>query len=81
MEIKQRIRDLLRNHLHVLLYTYFWFGLVVCGLSAPDHRIADLHSDLVTSGWHLSLLSVVLVLPVPLIYWYRMRSRRDDESI
>ncbi len=68
-----RLENLLKDHLHVLLYAYFWFGLFVCGLSAPDQRVAELSSTLVTEGWHLSLLSVVLVLPVPLIYWYRMR--------
>ena len=75
----QRLQRLLKNHLHVLLYTYFWFGLFVCGLSAPDQRVAELHSSLVTKGWHLSLLSLVLVLPVPVIYWLRMRGNRDRQ--
>jgi len=76
----QQIKSLFKNHLHVILYTYFWFGLFVCGLSAPDQRVAELHSSLVTKGWHLSLLSLVLVLPVPVVYWLRMRSAKTDQQ-
>ena len=37
--MKDKIVELLKNHLHVMLYTYFWFGLFVGGLVAPQHRI------------------------------------------
>ncbi|MDP8255340.1 MAG: hypothetical protein P9M14_06290 [Candidatus Alcyoniella australis] len=63
----------LKYHLHVALYTYFWFGLFVCGLLAPDDRIRALDTNLISHGWHLSLLSMLLVLPVPIIYLLRMR--------
>lgn len=77
--IGHRLKSLLNNHLHVLLYSYFWFGLFVCGLSAPDQRVAELHSSLVTKGWHLSALSLVLVLPVPVVYWLRMRATKNAQ--
>ena len=70
-----RLKDTLRVHLHAILYAYFWLGLFVCGLVVPPERIAALDSDLITAGWHLSLLSVLLVLPVPVLYVWRMRAR------
>lgn len=70
----RKLTELLKYHLHILLYTYFWLGLFICGLVAPQHRIDLLESDLITQGWHLSLLSLFLVLPVPIIYFFRMRN-------
>lgn len=64
---------LLRYHFHVMLFIYVWFGLVVCGLLAPDARVEQLGSSLVTKGWHLSLLSTLLVFPWPVIYFFRFR--------
>ena len=74
----QKILHLLKYHLHIILYTYFWFGLFVCGLAAPDSRVAELNSRLITHGWQLSLLSAVLVLPVPLLYIWRMRGKSEE---
>ena len=71
--LRGRGKYFLKFHLHIVLYTYFWFGLFVCGLLAPPHRVAELGSDLVSRGWQLSLLSVFLIFPVPLIYLVRMR--------
>ena len=68
----KKLTELLKYHLHILLYTYFWLGLFLCGLVAPQHRIDELGSAFITQGWHLSLLSLLLVLPVPLIYIWRM---------
>jgi len=67
------LKRFLKYHLHVALYTYFWFGLFVCGLVAPPDRVAALETDLISKGWHLSILSLVLILPVPIIYCIRMR--------
>jgi hypothetical protein len=67
-------KNFLKYHLHIALYSYFWFGLFVCGLLAPPQRVAALESDLISQGWHLSVLSVCLILPVPVIYILRMRS-------
>lgn len=70
---RRKLKFILKYHLHVMLYCYFWLGLFVCGLVAPDDRIAELGSDLISAGWHLSLLSALLVLPVPVVYLIRMR--------
>ena len=72
---RSKLVHLLKYHLHVILYSYFWLGLFVCGLVAPDERVAGLGSGLVTRGWHLSLLSVLIVLPVPVLYVLRFRRR------
>lgn len=74
--MSSKIRNLLRHHLHILLYSYFWLGLFICGLAAPDHRVAELGSQIITKGWHLSLLSVLLILPVPVAYAIRIRRRK-----
>lgn len=60
-------------HFCVLLYGYFGFGLVVCALCAPDDRIAALHSHLIGRGWHLAVLAVALLAPVPALYVWRWR--------
>jgi hypothetical protein len=69
------MRGFLRYHLHVVLYAYFWLGLFLCGLLAPDWRVRELDSGLIGKGWHLSALSVALLLPVPVAYILRMRQR------
>ena len=68
-----KARNLLKHHLQIVLYSYFWLGLFVCGLGAPEHRVEELQSNVITKGWHLSLLSLVLILPVPIIYYVRIR--------
>jgi len=70
-----KIKDFFKFHLHIILYSYFWLGLFVCGLVAPDWRIRELGSNVITKGWHLSLISLLLILPVPIIYWLRIRRK------
>lgn len=76
----EKIRRLIRYHLHILLYTYFWFGIFVCGLAAPEDRVKDLGSAVITQGWHLSLLSLVLILPAPVLYVLRMKKENQDKD-
>jgi hypothetical protein len=64
----KKVLYLVKYHFHALLFTYIWFGLVVCGLAAPEHRVRELGSGLITQGWHLSALSCLLVLPWPVVY-------------
>jgi hypothetical protein len=64
---------LIRYHFHAMLFFYVWFGLVLCGLAAPETRVEQLDSCLVNKGWHLSVLSTLLVLPWPVIYFLRFR--------
>ena len=64
---------LIRYHFHAMLFFYIWFGLFICGLAAPDARVEQLGSSFITKGWHLSVLSTLLVLPWPLIYFFRFR--------
>ena len=63
----------IKYHFHVILFFYVWFGLFICGLVAPPERVAELGSGLVTRGWHLSLLSALIVLPWPIIYIIRFK--------
>ena len=75
-----KLKEFTKYHFHIVLYTYFWFGLFVCGLVAPENRISELGSSLITKGRHLSLLSLVLILPVPIIYYMRMRRDTKTEN-
>jgi hypothetical protein len=72
--ILKKLVYFIKYHFHALLYFYVWFGLFVSGLVAPTARVAALHSSLITSGWHLSLLSTLVVLPWPMIYIIRFRT-------
>ena len=72
---------LVRYHFHAMLFLYIWFGLVVCSLAAPETRVEQLGSCLVTKGWHLSVLSTLLVLPWPLIYFFRFRRQTGLSKI
>lgn len=76
----KKLKDFLQYHLHIVLYTYFWFGLLICGLTAPDERVAQLQSEVITKGWHLSLLSLVLILPVPVLYGIRMVWKNEKQG-
>ena len=75
------LRGWLGLHLPALLYGWFWFGMVLCGLLAPEDRVAELQSGLIQQGWHLSVLALCLGTPPLIAYWLRMsgrwRSRRD----
>ncbi|MFA6034464.1 MAG: hypothetical protein WC889_16305 [Myxococcota bacterium] len=76
--VNKRVAYLVRYHLHAMLFFYVWLGLFVCGLVAPDERVAGLGSSVVTRGWHLSLLSVLLVLPWPVLYAIRFRKTHKE---
>ena len=67
-------RGWLLLHGPVVLYGWFWFGMALCGLLAPPDRVAALDSALISEGWHLSLMSCVLGLPVLVLYWRRIRA-------
>ncbi len=64
---------LFKEHFHILVYFYFWLGVFVGGFVAPKDRILLLESEVITEGWHLSALSLVLVFPVFIIYYIRVR--------
>lgn len=67
----KKVVYLVKYHFHALLYFYIWFGLFVCGLTAPEQRVAELGSSIIRQGWHLSVLSCLLVLPWPVFYLIR----------
>ena len=71
-------KKIFRDHLHTILFSYFWLGLFVGGLVAPAERVWMLESQLVTEGWQLTVLSMVLVLPAPMIYFFRMKYSAED---
>jgi hypothetical protein len=73
-DLKSKLLYVLKYHLHILLYTYFWFGLFLCGLFAPDERILELGSNVIKKGWHLSAFSACLILPVPALYLWLFRN-------
>jgi hypothetical protein len=66
---------ILIKHFHIVLYFYFWLGIFIGGLIAPKERIDMLNSSIITEGWHISLLSLILIGPVFIIYYSRMRKR------
>ena len=69
---------IVKYHFHAILFFYIWFGLFICGLAAPSERVVELGSAVITKGWHLSLLSTLIVLPWPIIYLIRfLRGSRD----
>ena len=70
----KRIFKILFKHFHIILYFYFWLGIFIGGFIAPKERIELLKSDIITEGWHISLLSLVLICPVFIIY--RSEERR-----
>lgn len=66
------------RHFAITLYTWFFFGMALCGLLVPPERVAVLESAVITQGWHLSALAVLLVAPV--LFLYR-RGLQDSESM
>ena len=64
------------RHFAITLYTWFFFGMALCGLLVPPERVAVLESAVITQGWHLSTLAVLLVSPV--LFLYR-RGLQDSE--
>ena len=74
-QASQGLGQWLLTHLPALLYGWFWVGMALCGLLAPDHRVAALESALVQEGWHLSVMASVLGVPPLVAYWLRMSGR------
>ena len=64
-----------KTHLPALLYGWFWFGMFLCGLLAPSDRVQALESGLVSEGWHLSVLALILGVPIMVTYWLRVSGR------
>ncbi len=62
------IKSIFRNHFHIIMFTYFWIGLAICGLYAPEERVLLLESSLIKEGWHLSILSLLTIAPVVILY-------------
>ena len=68
----------LKTHIHVLIYAGFWGSLSSYGLLAPPERMALLESRVITEGWHLTALAVLLGGPVGVLYAWRMRANGRD---
>ena len=80
--MKNKIQDIiksLKDHLHIVLYFYFWLGIFVGGLVAPQERVEMLNSDLIKEGWHLSMLSLILIVPVFVIYYLRLKKKKHQD--
>ena len=60
-----------KTHFPMILYSWFWLGLILCALFAPSDRVLILKSQLITQGWHLAVLSALLGGPVMWLYWRR----------
>ena len=66
------------RHFAIVLYSWFFFGMFLCGLLAPPERVAELGSGLISAGWHLSVLALALALPVLAIYRRRLQDRPEE---
>lgn len=75
----QNIINLVKEHLHIVLYFYFWLGIFIGGLVAPKERVEMLNSDLIKEGWHLSMLSLILIVPVFVIYYLRLKKKKNQD--
>ena len=73
----KHILKLLKNHLHVVLYFYFWLGIFIGGIFAPQDRVEMLNSNVIKEGWHLSLLSIILIFPVFVIYYLANKKKKN----
>ena len=63
------------KHIHILIYAGFWLSMINYGLLAPPERLSLLESNIISKGWHLSLLGVFFGLPVIILYSFRFRKR------
>jgi len=63
------------RHLPILLYTFFWFGIFIGGLSAPQEQVTLLKSNMITQGWHISLYSILFMWPFIFLYIYRVTKK------
>ncbi len=55
-------------HLPFILFSYFFLGLIIGGLFAPQERVDLLDCSFITKGWHISVVSSILYLPVLFTY-------------
>ena len=78
-KVVNKLLMIIKYHLHIFLYFYFWLGIFVGGLVAPKERIENLKSEIITEGWHISLLSIILIFPVFIIYFFRMRNKEKTD--
>ena len=68
----------IQRHFSAILYGWFFTGLAVSGLFAPSDRVAELNSDWVTQGWHLSMMALVFGSVTLGLYAWRMRPIHAD---
>jgi hypothetical protein len=66
------------RHFPALLFGWFFFGMFLCGLLAPEDRVRELESSIITEGWHLSLMS--LVFGGLVIAAYILRARKTEST-
>jgi hypothetical protein len=72
---KKPVRLWLKRYLPALLYGWFWFGMLLSALVAPQDRVDGLESSLVTEGWHLSMMAGLFGGVILLVYWLRVSGR------
>ena len=63
------------RHFPAILYGWFFFGLFLCGLLAPEERVLELESKWVTEGWRLSAMALVFGGGVLTLYILRVSGR------
>ena len=67
--------SMLVTHLPAILFGWFFFGMFLCGFLAPQHRVAELESTVITEGWHLSAMACLFGIPILSAYWLRVTGR------
>ena len=65
-------------HFPIILYTWFWFGLILCAVFTPEERVLMLKSQVITKGWDLILVSVILSTPIFWMYWKRVSKNKKS---
>ena len=61
------------NHLPVALYSFFWAGIFIGGIFAPQERIDLLDSSYLTKGYQISIISCILMWPFIIAYFIRFK--------
>ena len=65
-------------HFPIILYIWFWFGLILCALFAPADGVLMLKSTMITRGWHLIVVAVVLSTPIIWLYCKRVSKSKKS---
>ena len=78
--VKQNKWSWIALHFPIILYTWFWFGLILCAIFAPSDRVLMLKSQVITEGWHLIVLSLILGVPIIVLYWRRVTLHQDQDQ-